>query len=59
MARKNKLSDESPRLIKIRAAIKELVRKGLVVDSGWRRWVQEAGRYEIVWKLKDVGNTLH
>ena len=33
----------------IQQAIQDLVRKGLVVDSGRRRWSERTGRYEIVW----------
>jgi hypothetical protein len=40
-------------------AIQDLVRKGLVVDSGQRRWSQRTGRFEIVWESKIVGKTFH
>ena len=40
-------------------AIQELDRKGLVVDSGQRRWSQRTGRYEIVWESKLFGKTFH
>jgi hypothetical protein len=41
----------------IEEAIQHLVRKGLVVDSGQRRWSQRTGRYEIVWKSTVFGKT--
>jgi hypothetical protein len=41
----------------IEEAIQDLVRKGLVVDSGQRRWSQRTGRYEIVWESKVFGKT--
>jgi hypothetical protein len=50
MARKDKPTDQTQMLIEIRAAIQDLVRKGMVVDSGQRRWSQRTGRYEIVWE---------
>ena len=34
----------------INEAIQEAVRRGLLVDSGRRRWSERTGRYEIVWK---------
>jgi hypothetical protein len=46
-------------LIEIRAAIQDLVRKGLVVDSGQGRWSQRTGRYEIVWESAVFGKTFH
>jgi hypothetical protein len=45
--------------LSIEEAIQELVRKGLVVDSGQRRWSQRTGRFEIVWESKIVGKTFH
>jgi hypothetical protein len=39
----------------IEEAIQDLARKGLVVDSGQRRWSQRTGRYEIVWESKIAG----
>jgi predicted metal-dependent enzyme (double-stranded beta helix superfamily) len=56
--RQDKHADDSTRLNEIRAAIQDLVRKGLVMDSGQRRWSQRTASYEIVWKLTDVGKTL-
>jgi len=32
----------------IEQAIQNLARKGLIVDSGRRRWSEQTGRYEIV-----------
>ena len=33
-------------------AIQGGVRRGILVDSGKRRWSKRNGRYEIVWKSK-------
>jgi hypothetical protein len=33
----------------IEQAIQSLARKGLIVNSGRRRWSERTGRYEIVW----------
>jgi hypothetical protein len=58
MPRKDRPADaEIQRLIE--EAIQDLVRKGLVVDSGQRRWSQRTGRYEIVWESKLFGKTFH
>jgi hypothetical protein len=43
----------------IEEAIQDLVRMGLVVDSGQRRWSQRTGRYEIVWESTVFGKTFH
>ena len=43
----------------IEEAIQDLVRKGLVIDSGQRRWSQRTGRYEIVWESKVFGKAFH
>jgi hypothetical protein len=54
--RKDRPADaEIQRLIE--EAIQDLVRKGLVIDSGQRRWFQRTGRYEIVWKSTVFGKT--
>jgi hypothetical protein len=56
MPRKDRPADaEIQRLIE--EAIQDLVRKGLVVDSGQRRLSQRTGRYEIVWESKVFGKT--
>ena len=48
-----------PTLIsEIEAAIQQLVEKGLVVDSGRRRWSARTGHYEIVWTLTEAGRKL-
>ena len=36
----------------IEEALHRLAREGLIVDSGERRWSEQTGRYEIVWKSK-------
>jgi hypothetical protein len=55
MARK----DKPTKLSEIRAAVQELVRKGLVVDSGERRWSERTRRHEIVWALAGSCEPLH
>ena len=56
MPRKDRPADaEIQRLFE--EAIQDLVRKGLVVDSGQRRWSQRTGRYEIVWESTVFGKT--
>jgi hypothetical protein len=32
----------------------EAVRKGIIVDSGKRKWSERTGRYEIIWESKLV-----
>ena len=59
MPRKDRPTDPAEIQLAIEAAIQELVRKGLVVDSGQRRWSQRTGRYEIVWESKLFGKTFH
>jgi hypothetical protein len=36
----------------IEEAIQRLAKRGLIVDSGKRRWSERTGRYEIVWISK-------
>jgi hypothetical protein len=48
MTRKDWPTDPAEIRRSIEEAIQDLVRKGLVVDSGQRRWSQRTGRYEIV-----------
>ena len=43
----------------VRDALEELVRMGLVVDSGRRRWSDRTGRYEIVWVLAEHARKPH
>jgi hypothetical protein len=45
--------------VEFEAAIQDFVGKGLVADSGQRRWSERTGRYEIVWESKLFGKTLH
>jgi hypothetical protein len=59
MPRKDRPTDPAEIQLAIEAAIQELVRKGLVVDSGQRRWSERTGRYEIVWESKLFGKTFH
>jgi hypothetical protein len=33
-------------------AIQTLVKKGLLVDSGQRKWSERTGRFEVVWESK-------
>ena len=59
MPRKDRPTDPAEIQRSIEEAIQELVTKGLVVDSGQRRWSQRTGRYEIVWESKLFGKTFH
>jgi hypothetical protein len=59
MARRDRSADPAEIQLAIEAAVQDLVRKGLVVDSGQRRWSQRTGRYEIVWESKLFGKTFH
>jgi hypothetical protein len=59
MARKDRSADPAEIQLAIEAAIQKLVRRGLVVDSGQRRWSQRTGRYEIVWESTVFGKTFH
>ena len=40
----------------IEESIKSMVKMGLLVDSGHRRWSERTGRYEIAWKLSPTCN---
>jgi hypothetical protein len=40
------------RIVEIR---EELVREGLVVDTGRRKFCEQTGRFEIVWGLSEKG----
>jgi hypothetical protein len=40
----------------IAQAIRNLARKGLIVDTGRRKWCEQTGRYGIVWAAR---KTLH
>jgi hypothetical protein len=59
MPRKDWPTDPAEIQRSIEEAIQKLVRMGLVVDSGQRRWSQRTGRYEIVWESKIVDKTFH
>ena len=59
MARKDRPTDPVEIQLAIEGAIQDLVRKGLVVDSGQRRWSQRTGRNEIVWESTIFGKTFH
>jgi hypothetical protein len=59
MPRKDWPTDPAEIQRSIEEAIQKLVRMGLVVDSGQRRWSQRTGRYEIVWDSKLFGKTFH
>ena len=47
MVNKSKRTDDIIR--EIEAAIESLVQKGLVYDTGKRRWSERTGAYQIVW----------
>jgi hypothetical protein len=59
MARKDRATDPTEIQRSIEEAIQDFVRKGLVVDSGQRRWSPRTGRYEIVWARPGAGETAH
>jgi hypothetical protein len=59
MVRKDKPKGPTRMQIEIAAAIQDLVGRGLVVDSGQRRWSQRTQRYEIVWVSTGVSKKLH
>lgn len=55
MARKDRSADPAAIQLAIEAAIQDFVAKGLVADSGQRRWSERTGRYEIVWEYTAAG----
>ncbi|OIQ72121.1 hypothetical protein GALL_462550 [mine drainage metagenome] len=57
MAPKNRSADPIEIQLAIEAAIQDFVRKGLVADSGQRRWSERTGRCEIVWEYTAAGKT--
>jgi hypothetical protein len=63
MAPKNRSADPIEIQLAIEAAIQDSVGKGLVADTGQRRWSKRTGRYEIVWEYTAAGkmflNTEH
>jgi hypothetical protein len=59
MARKDWPADPAEIQRSIEEAIQDLVRKGLLIDSGRKKWSQRTGRYEIVWESKLFGKTFH
>jgi hypothetical protein len=59
MTRKKRPTDPAEIQLVIEEAIQDLVRKGLVVDSGQGRWSQRTGRYEIVWESTGFGKAFH
>ena len=63
MPRKDRPTDPAEIQIAIEAAIQDFVAKGLVADSGQRRWSERTGRYQIVWEYTAAGkmfpNTEH
>ena len=59
MRRKDWPTDPAEIRRSIEEAIQDFVRKGLVVDSGQRRWSKRTGRYETVWESTVFGKTFH
>jgi hypothetical protein len=55
MARQDRSADPAEIQLAIEAAIRNFVRRGLVADSGQRRWSERTGRYEIVWEYTAAG----
>jgi hypothetical protein len=45
--------------IEINLAIQRLVEKGLVFDTGRKRWSERTCRYETVWASTGAANTRH
>jgi hypothetical protein len=57
MTRKERSADPAGIQLAIEAAILDFVERGLVADSGQRRWSERTGRYEIVWEYTAAGKT--
>ena len=55
MPRKDVPTDPAEMQRAIDEAIQDLASKGLIIDSGEKRWSERTGRYEIVWKSADAG----
>jgi hypothetical protein len=53
------LSSDEDMYLAIDAAIQSHVKRGLVVDSGRRKWSERTGRYEVVWVRTDDSGTVH
>jgi len=56
----NMAEKDRPTAAQMRAldeVFQDAVRKGLIVDSGRKKWSQRTGRYEIVWESKLFGKT--
>jgi hypothetical protein len=43
------------RLKRVEELVGDLVRDGVVIDTGKRRWCEATGRVEIVWDLAETG----
>jgi hypothetical protein len=54
-----RLADKPEIQRSIEEAIPDLVRKGLLIDSGRKKWSQRTGRYGIVWESTVFGKTFH
>lgn len=52
----NLAADKADEFDEIQQAIQNLARKGLIVDSGRRRWSERTGRYEIVWVTSEFAD---
>ena len=46
------LPEDQDLLEVIDEALEDAARKGIIVDTGGRRWSKRTGRYEIVWESK-------
>jgi hypothetical protein len=55
MAQKDRLKEWDQLQNEIEAAIQDLVRKGLLFDTGKRRWSERKRRYEVVWAATEAG----
>jgi hypothetical protein len=57
--RNDKSNNETQIRMAIEEALQDLARKGVIVDSGKRRWSERTGQYQIIWMLANAGETLH
>jgi hypothetical protein len=59
MAQKDWPTDPAEIQRSIEEAIQDCVRKGLLIDSGRKKWSHRTGRYEIVWESTIFGKMFH
>ena len=51
-SRQYKFPNKEAKLEAIEQALQRLASEGLIFNSGERRWSEQTGRYEIVWKSR-------